>query len=242
MDIERIADAIFAQVAAYVSKTLEPLNEKLAELEARKPEKGERGEAGETGPAGRDGERGPAGQDGVGEKGADGADGRNGLDGKDGIDGRDGRDGLPGLQGEKGERGSDGKDGRDGIDGKDGLGFDDLSMEYDGVRGFTLKFVRGSEEKLFAFSLPVPVYRGVFKEGDEYAKHDTATWGGSVWMAKADTTNKPGQSDDWQLMVKQGGEGKSAYDIAKERGYKGSRQDWVNDLFPVGETIVKVRQ
>lgn len=125
-------------------------------------------------------------------------------------------------------------------DGKDGLGFDDLSMQFDGERGFSVKFVRGDQIKAFDFSLPVPIYRGVFKDG-AYSKFDTVTWGGSVWIAQKDTENRPGGNEDWQLMVKQGGEGKSAFAIAQERGFTGTKQEWVSSLYPVGETIVKVR-
>lgn len=170
-----------------------------------------------------------------------GADGQHGRDGVDGAPGRDGRDGIQGLPGEKGLDGRDGKDGANGRDGIDGLGFDDLSVEYDGVRGFTLRFVRGDQAKAFTFTLPVPVYRGVFKDGEDYTKSDTATWGGSVWIALKDTKERPGRNDDWQLMVKQGNEGKSAFAIAQERGFQGTKQEWVNSLHPLGETIVRVK-
>ena len=247
MNVEQIAADLFGKMAGHIAKQLAPIVERLAAVEARQPEKGEKGdqgepgqmgEPGEAGPAGPQGEPGPPGRDGVaGEKGDPGDMGPAGPEGPRGIEGaagRDGRDGLTGPQGEKG------MDGRDGIDGKDGLGFDDLSMQFDGERGFSVKFVMGDQVKSFDFSLPVPIYRGVFKDGT-YSKFDTVTWGGSVWIAQKDTENRPGGNEDWQLMVKQGGEGKSAFAIAQERGFTGTKQEWVNSLYPVGEAIVKVR-
>jgi len=118
-------------------------------------------------------------------------------------DGRDGRDGLPGNQGEKG------KDGRDGIDGKDGLGFDDLAVDYDGEREFAIKFQRGTEVKAFAFTLPLVLDRGVWRDGVSYAKGDAVTWAGSTWIAQRDTAAKPDAADgSWRLSVKKGRDAK----------------------------------
>lgn len=56
-------------------------------------------------------------------------------------------------------------------------------------------------------SIPVPRYRGVWKDG-EYARGDMVTWGGSVWHANAVTSAKPGTSADWTMAVKRGSDGK----------------------------------
>lgn len=135
---------------------------------------------------------------------------RDGLNGKDGADGKDGRDGQPGVPGREGEKGIDG---RNGIDGKDGLGFDDIQVEYDGERQFSLTFVRGDERKSFgAFTLPIVIYRGVFSDGQAYAKGDSVTFGGHQWIAKEATTMKPdftpASAKVWTLAVKEGRRGK----------------------------------
>jgi hypothetical protein len=115
---------------------------------------------------------------------------------------RDGRDGLPGIQGEKG------KAGRDGIDGKDGLGFEDLVVDYDGERRFALQFLRGAEVKEFAFTLPLVLDRGVWREG-HYEKGDAVTWGGSTWIAQRATDAKPDSGNgDFRLAVKKGRDAK----------------------------------
>ncbi len=60
------------------------------------------------------------------------------------------------------------------------------------------------------FTMPMLIYRGVFKEGDEYTRGDAVTWAGSTWHCQAESTKaKPGEgSADWKLMVKRGAAGK----------------------------------
>lgn len=146
----------------------------------------------------------PGGQGDKGEIGLKGDAGAPGLPGRDGLPG------VPGLQGEKGLNGIDGANGRDGID---GLGFDDIVVEHDGERSFTLKFVRGERVKEFgSFTIPSVIYRGVFEEGQQYAAGDAVTWGGNLHIAKGVTSAKPGLADEasraWQLAVRKGAEGK----------------------------------
>lgn len=154
---------------------------------------------------GKDGEPGKDGQDGV-----DGKDGAPGNDGKDGAPGADGKDGvglagclkdadgclvltmtngtvikLGRVDGEKGIPGEAGKDGRDGLDGKDGT---------PGVDGRTEINI-------------ADVYEGVWKEG-LHKRGSLVTWGGSLWLAKADTQSKPEATDDWVLITKRGRDGK----------------------------------
>ena len=165
-----------------VREATAPLLRRIEELEARTVEAGPQGERGDVGPAGPHGEP-----------------------------GRDGRDGLPGVPGATGDKGADGKDGRDGVDGKDGadgLGFDDLCVDYDGERGFTLKFQRGDKIKAFPFVLPVVLDRGVFTERS-YERGDGVTFGGNYWIAQKDSPDgKPGLSEDWRLAVRKGRDGK----------------------------------
>lgn len=142
-------------------------------------------------------------------------EGRDGVDGLNGKDGTHGRDGLPGVQGPKGADGTNGRDGQHGKDGMDGLGFDDMTVEHDGERGFTFKFVRAGQTKTFgSFTVPAMIYRGVFDGSKTYQKGDVVTWGGSGWHAEAETSAKPGEpstaSRAWKLMVKKGADGKGA--------------------------------
>lgn len=60
------------------------------------------------------------------------------------------------------------------------------------------------------FSVPVLIYRGVFKSGKEYQEGDTVTWGGSLWHCDASTVDKPGElgSKGWTLATKRGRDGK----------------------------------
>lgn len=98
---------------------------------------------------------------------------------------------------------------KDGIDGEDGLGFEDLSVEYDGKRTFAFKFVRGDKTKEFSFKTPTMIYLGVFENGKKYEVGDTVTWGGSMWHCKKDTLAKPGEDNaDWTLAAKRGRDAK----------------------------------
>jgi hypothetical protein len=92
-EIKSIADGVIESVKSFVSKTIEPLEERIDSLVFETNEALHRlDEKIQAIPAG--------------EKGEAGADGRDGIDGKDGI----------GERGEKGEQGENGKDGRDGKD------------------------------------------------------------------------------------------------------------------------------
>lgn len=91
---------------------------------------------------------------------------------------------------------------------RDGFGFDDLSFDYDGERTLTLRFTKGDQTKEFPINLPIPIYRGVYRDGEFYKKGDTTTWAGSVWIAKNDTPNHPRDGVSWQLAVKAGRDGR----------------------------------
>lgn len=230
LDTKALAEATALIVREHVEAATQPLLARIATLEARQPEKGLDGAPGRDGVDGKNGSDGKDGADGAaGEKGADGrngADGIAGADGKDGVGlagavidraggliltltdgttrelglvvGKDGRDGL---------NGKDGADGAPGRDGADGFGFDDLSFEHDGERGFVLRFVKGERTKEFSFQVPVVLDRGVWREGD-YSKGDGVSWGGSFWIAQKDTDSKPDSGDGWRLAVKRGRDGK----------------------------------
>ncbi|MCR2796192.1 phage gp6-like head-tail connector protein [Enterobacter kobei] len=78
-------------------------------------------------------------------------------------------------------------------------------------RCFTLTVNRtsgGSETK--TFDVPVMIYQGVFKSGQEYLPGDTVTWGGSLWHCDEQTKDKPGEngSKGWTLAAKRGRDGR----------------------------------
>lgn len=156
----------------------------------------------------------------------DGKDGAPGADGKDGEPGRDGLDVKDLFRGEGGILvatmsdgrvkelgqfvGKDGENGVPGNDGADGVGFDDLSVDYDGEKTVTLRFTKGENIKEFPLVLPVVIDRGVFSEGKTYSPGDGVTWGGSFWIAQEETGEKPDTAKGWRLAVKKGRDGKDA--------------------------------
>jgi hypothetical protein len=140
---------------------------------------------------------------------------------KDGTPGKDGRDGLDSVEflrsadnhlivtlsnGTTRDLGEFvGKDGQPGKPGADGIGFDDLDLaETDD--GIVLRFTRGEVVK--EFPLPVVIDRGVFKEGQTYAKGNGVTWAGSFWIAQESTADKPDTGKGWRLAVKRGRDGR----------------------------------
>lgn len=171
----------------------------------------------------------PAPKDGKdGAPGADGKDGAPGKDGEPGLNGKDGRDGLDVVKFIRDDRGhlngvlrdgttvdlgeyvgKDGAVGERGKDGLDGVGFDDMSCE---VRDDGVYLVWEKGDLVKEARLPVPIYRGVFKDGQVYRKGDTTTWGGSLWHCDADQTDdKPdGGTKSWTLAAKRGRDGKDA--------------------------------
>ncbi len=218
-ELETLAPAIAAAVKAAVDRATAPLVTRILSLESRQLVVGPAGERGLTGEPGTPGLKGDPGAPGVsgerGEKGEPGVPGAAGERGPEGPTGRDGRDGLPGKDGSSGRDGAPGEkglDGRDGKDGVDGLGFDDLEAEFDGDRTLTLRFAKGERVKTVDCRLAVPLYRGVFEEGQSYVKGDVVTYAGSAWIAKAPTTAKPGLAEEssraWQLAVKAGRDGR----------------------------------
>jgi hypothetical protein len=152
------------------------------------------------------------------------------VDGAAGVDGKDGADGI-GLAGALIDRaghlrvrmtngtdhdlgpvvgadGAHGKDGERGAPGLDGFGFDDLSFDHDGERGFVLRFVKGERTKEFAFEVPAVIDRGVYRDGAVYKTGDGVTWAGSYWIAQKETSAKPDSGDGFRLAVKRGRDGK----------------------------------
>lgn len=153
-----------------------------------------------------------------GEPGKDGAPGATGSPGRDGLDVKDlfradgGR--LVAVMSDGTTKdlgvfvGSDGADGAPGQDGKDGLGFEDLDFVTDDHGRVTAKFQRGDLVK--SVRLPGIVDRGPFKAGEAYEKGDAVSYGGSLWIAQGDTSEKPDGGDGWRLAVKKGRDGRGS--------------------------------
>lgn len=111
-----------------------------------------------------------------------------------------------------------GKDGDRGENGKDGLGFDDLSVDFDGDRTILLKFECGQQRKTFPIQLPYLKYEGLYQENRAYVRGDVVTWGGNMWYCgDTDTISRPGASKSWQLCVKRGAEGKPGQDYKPDQ-------------------------
>lgn len=137
-----------------------------------------------------------------------GPQGEPGPAGPAGPEGKVGRDGLPGVPGRPGADGANGKDGLDG------LGFDDISVKFDGVRTMTIEFVKSDGDqvrrKSFPVHLPILLHQGVYRDDITYEKSDAVTWNGSVWIAQREAVGqRPGLTGSpWKLAVKAGQDGK----------------------------------
>lgn len=156
-----------------------------------RPKDGEPGPRGEPGPMGPQGEK---GADGVGMAGA--------------VIDRDGNLVITLTNGETKMLGPVvGKDGAPGRDGADGLGFDDMSFDFDDAGRPVATFSRGDVVK--SVRLPCIIDRGVYKPDAAYLKGDAVSYGGSLWIAQKDAPEgRPDGSPDWRLAVKKGRDGR----------------------------------
>ncbi|EOQ9322700.1 phage portal protein, partial [Escherichia coli] len=87
----------------------------------------------------------------------------------------------------------------------DGVADIDVSITGEGSFSVVIRQSSGQcTEK--TFSLPVMLYRGVFRAGETYHPGDTVTWGGSLWHCNSMTGDKPGEahSSGWTLAAKRG--------------------------------------
>lgn len=239
-EFKMMAEGLVEVVRGYVRQAQDALGGRIDALEKRLTElpAPKDGEAGKEGPAGKDAP--PVDENAIAQRvlaaipvPADGKDGAPGSSVT--VDdvrplvveevakavaaipapaaGRDGRDGMAGRDGEKG---LDGKDGANGVDGQDGLGFDDLTVEHDGDRGFTFKFQQGDRVKSFPFTLPIVLDRGYYREGEAFEKGDGVTFGGSYWIAQGTTRSKPEIGNaEWRLAVKKGRDAKASVELPK---------------------------
>lgn len=198
------------------------------------------GKDGKDGDPGRDGKDGAAGAD--GQKGADGAAGRDGVDGKDGADGRDASqiDILESLDPQKtyprgtvvAHRGGLIRAFRASDPLADGAelercgwhvvvcGVQEVACEAaeDGrTLGIAMRMTDGKVvEKVL--QVPVVIYRGIWREDQEYTRGDSTTRDGCTWVLMAEKqAGKPGdEASGWQMSVKRGRDGRDG-----NRGEKG---------------------
>lgn len=217
-------------VASYIAEIPEPKNGKdadISQIRLMVAEEVAKIPSAVDGKHGRDGVDGKDGRDGI-----DGSNGEDGADGKEGTPGRDGRDGAPGLSGKDGAPGLAGKDGADGKDGHDGFGLEDFDVEtLDDFRTITLAFSRGDVVKKRDLKTGAWIDRGVYRAGQEYDKGDVVTFGGSAFLARHKTTDKP-ETDAWRMIVKRGRDGKDG--IPGPKGDKGDPGRDGKDLTQLG--------
>lgn len=121
---------------------------------------------------------------------------------------------------------------KDGKDGRDGVGFDDLQLDFDGERDVVLKFIRGEVAKVFNLHFPVPISKGVWRDG-AYERGDMVQRDGSTWIAERDTKGQPGLPDSgWKLSTKRGRDGKDGKD--GKQGPEGPQGKAGRDLTQIG--------
>lgn len=206
-------------------------------------ERGERGEAGLTGERGERGEKGEPGargSDGLpgerGEKGVDGASGRDGVGVSEALLNRDGHLVLTYTDGSTKDVGPVvGRDvddamvlrrvedqvkalfdampkPKDGVDGRDGLGFETSALTLDPIEGWQLE-LRGGD-RVVKHALPLPFDAGTYTLGKKYPKGALVNAKG-LWIAHAETRDKPGESRDWRLLVRNGRDGRDGKDLTR---------------------------
>ncbi|EDR2558288.1 phage gp6-like head-tail connector protein [Salmonella enterica subsp. enterica] len=86
-----------------------------------------------------------------------------------------------------------------------------IDIQQSEQRCFTLTVNRTSgTSETKSFDVPVMIYQGVFKSGQEYLPGDTVTWGGSLWHCDEQTQDKPGEagSKGWTLAARRGRDGR----------------------------------
>jgi integrin beta 3 len=152
----------------------------------------------------------------IGPEGKRGARGETGEKGERGEAGKQGAMGPAGGDGRNGERGQKGEPGRNAAD----LTFlQDNAIEQVGRALKTATFTTPDGGRTLRWAIGDTVHEiktaivldaGVWREGAAYVAGDGVTLGGSFFIAQADTTAKPGKSDDWRLAVKRGSDGRDA--------------------------------
>jgi len=190
-----------------------------------------------AGPPGPVGPRGDAGIGHPGTDGKDGRDGRDGLSGKDGRDGRDAFEIeiLPTIAPDKSyARGTlAAQNGglwrafrQTELAGElahataietcgweiivDGLHRFEIRQATDNERTLVVECLQASGKMhQLRLQLPVMIYRDIWTEDRSYDRGDVVTYSHSSWHSMTDGNQaRPGMTDDWRLMVRQGRNGK----------------------------------
>jgi hypothetical protein len=202
-------------------------------------EKGDKGDKGEPGESikGDKGDPGADGKDGApgapGEKGAPGLNGKDGLDGKNGLDGlaivpvvgidhaRTYRQGTwaaynGGLVRAMRDTDALNEGSLDAagwavmVEGRAALAI----TQAEDLRSFTITEVGTSgKQTVRQFSLPVVLYRGIYRDDETYQPGDQITWAGSQWIKMGEGGGRPGdEASGWVLACKKGRDGKDGKD------------------------------
>lgn len=103
------------------------------------------------------------------------------------------------------------------VQGADGVGFDDIKTFFrEDERTLVIQFMKDDRTLEFEHELPIPIHRGVWREGNEYRKGDNVTFGGSTWIAlKHEPEGKPGFGGEWMLITKKGKDGRDGDKVGK---------------------------
>lgn len=95
-------------------------------------------------------------------------------------------------------------------------GIKDVDINIEDFRNITISITKSDGTKEDKnFNIPVVLDRGVFSSEKTYEVGDSVSYGGSSWIAQANTTEKPGSSGDWRLSVKKGSSGKGSREAVK---------------------------
>lgn len=160
---------------------------------------------------------------------------KDGAPGRDGVDGQDGRDALqlhilPDIDESKSySRGTyathkgglwhahsktHGMRGWECV--VDGLASIEVLTYDNDDRTIGLVMNRSSGDTFLKnLTLPIMIYRGIYSADQGYKKDDSATYAGSLWVAREDTTDVPGTSEAWKLCAKKGRDAKPIVKVGK---------------------------
>ena len=196
-------------------------------LAALKGDKGDRGEKGETGPAGPKGATGEKG-----ERGPVGPAGPKGETGEKGEIGPAGPAGPKGERGEKGEQGPAGREGKIGVDGKSAY---EIAVEhgFSGTETEWLQSLIGPQGPAGKASL-----RGdsAYEIACKHGFNGTETEWLESLRGERGLQGEKGLKGDTGIQGltgvqgPKGESGKSAYEIARDHGFSGSEEAWLESL------------
>lgn len=201
-------------LAAGNTGTVEDFVESMKGKVGPKGDKGEKGDKGDPGPMGPAGPKGDKGDDGI--PGTPGPQGERGLPGNPGKDGKEGPQGPIGLTGPAGERGPVGPQGIQGAQGIPGEKGERGESAFEIAKKLDAYFYLTDEESF------IEDLKG--RPGQDGPQGPTGERGEDGLMGPEGPQGPQG------IPGPQGPAGKSAYDIWKEAGNQGSKEDFLNSL------------